>query len=175
MMRSVLLGFLLWLCASMAPAQTDIAESAIRFQIKNAGLTVTGTLSGLNATIRFDPAAPERAFIRASVPVNTIKTGIGLRDKHLLKPEYFDAEKFPNMLLESVAIRKAGTDQFEGTFKLTIKGTERQVKLPFTVSAKNELMSKFRLNRLDYNVGKSSLLLADDVDISIRVKLTRSF
>lgn len=174
MMRGVLLGLLLWLCAGIAPAQTDIAELDIRFQIKNAGLTVTGTFSGLNATIRFDPASPQQAFIRASVPVNTIKTGIGLRDKHLLKPEYFDAKKFPNVLLESVSIRKTGADQFEGTFKLTIKGTERQVKLPFTVSAANEFAGSLRLNRLDYGVGKSSLLLADDVDVSIRVKLKKS-
>ena len=174
MKRGIILGLLLWLCAAMIPVQTNIAESDIRFQIKNAGLTVTGTLSGLNATIRFDPAAPERASIRASVPVNTIKTGIGLRDKHLLKPEYFDAEKFPNILLESVAIRKTGANQFEGTFKLTIKGTQRQVKLPFTVSATNEFAGNLRLNRLDYNVGKSSLLLANDVDISIRAKPAKS-
>jgi polyisoprenoid-binding protein YceI len=174
MKQRFLLGLLLWLCAGMTPAQTDIAESDIRFQIVNAGLTVTGTFSGLNATIRFNPAAPERAFIRASVPVNTIKTGIGLRDKHLLKPNYFDAEKYPNIVLESSAIRKTGANQFEGTFKLTIKGTQRQVTLPFTVSATNEFTGNLRLNRLDYNVGKSSLLLANDVDISIRAKPAKS-
>jgi polyisoprenoid-binding protein YceI len=159
----------------MAPAQTDIAESDIRFQIVNAGLTVTGTFSGLNATIRFNPAAPERAFIRASVPVNTIKTGIGLRDKHLLKPNYFDAEKYPNIVLESSAIRKTGPGKYEGLFKLTIKGTQREVKLPFSVSTANELTGNFRLNRRDYDVGNASLLLADEVDVSIRVKPSHGF
>jgi polyisoprenoid-binding protein YceI len=157
----------------MIPVQTNIAESDIRFQIVNAGLMVTGTFSGLNATIRFNPAAPERALIRASVPVKTIKTGIGLRDRHLLKPNYFDAEKFPNIVLESSAIRKTGPGKYEGLFKLTIKDTQREVKLPFSVTAANELIGNFRLNRRDYDVGNSSLLLADEVDVSIRVKPTQ--
>lgn len=174
MKQGIVLGLLFWLCAGIAPAQTDIAASDIRFQIKNAGLTVTGTLSGLEAAIRFDPAAPEKAFIRASLPVKTINTGIGLRDKHLLKPDYFDAEKFPTILLESLVVRKTAANQYEGTFKLTIKGTQREVKLPFTVSAANEFAGTLRLNRLDYRVGKPSLLLSDDVVISIRVKPVKS-
>ncbi|RZK90363.1 MAG: hypothetical protein EOO62_35180, partial [Hymenobacter sp.] len=55
--------------------------SGVLFQIKNAGLTVDGTLAGLTAAIDFDPAHPAQAHSEASAPVSSIQTGIALRDK----------------------------------------------------------------------------------------------
>ncbi len=165
------LSWLGWLTLGASPTVSKIAESEINFQIKNAGLTVDGTLSGLTADIQLDPAHPEQAHIQASVPVNTIQTGISLRDKHLQKPDYFDAEKYPAIMLQSKAIHSMGAGKYEGTFDLTMKGTTREVKLPFTLSAAHEFRGQLEVNRLDFGIGKKSLVLADNVVISIRVKL----
>ncbi|MFD1467892.1 YceI family protein [Hymenobacter caeli] len=132
------LGWLCWLLAGAPASSRQVKESVISFQIVNAGFTVEGTLAGLEATVQFDPAHLDQARIRASVPVSTIHTGIGLRDKHLQKPDWFDAEKYPTIALQSTAFRKTGPGQYEGTFALTMKGIAHDVKLPFTVSAANE-------------------------------------
>lgn len=166
-----LLSWLGWLALGAVPPASKIAESEIRFEIKNAGLTVEGTLSGLAADIQLDPAHPEQAHIQASVPVSSIQTGISLRDKHLQKPDYFDAEKYPTIGLQSKAIRPAGAGKYEGTFDLTMKGMTREVILPFTLSAAHELRGQLQVNRLDFGIGKKSLVLSDNVVITIRVKL----
>ncbi|WP_460963486.1 YceI family protein [Spirosoma litoris] len=165
------LCLLLCLFVGAAFSRTKIDESEIRFQITNAGLTVNGSFTGLEATIQFNPEHPEQAQISASVPVNTIKTGLALRDKHLQKPDYFDAEKNPLITLQSKSIQKISSNTYEGIFELTMKGIRREVKMPFSVSAKNEFMGSLKVNRLDFNIGKSSLVLADDVTVSIRVKM----
>lgn len=167
----LMLSWLGWLALGAGPPASKIAESEIRFQIKNAGLTVTGTLAGLEAAIQLDPAHPEQARVQASVQVSSLQTGISLRDKHLQKPDYFDAAQHPTITLRSKAIRPMGAGRYEGTFDLTMKGITREVKLPFTVSAAHELRGQLEVNRLDFGIGKKSLLLSDNVAISIRVKL----
>ena len=168
------LSWLFWICLIGPAAGQQVQEAEIRFAITNAGLTVEGTLSGLEANVQFDAARPEQARIRASVPVSSIKTGIGLRDRHLLKPEYFDSATYPTITLQSTAFRKTGPNQFEGLFTLTIKGVRRDVKLPFTVSGNHEFTGRLNLNRLDYNVGSKSLFLSNEVVVTIRLKLAKS-
>ena len=146
-------------------------EAPIHFQITNAGFTVEGTLSGLEARGQFDPAHLAQASIRASVPVSSLQTGVGLRDRHLQKADYFDAARYPAITLQSKSFRRLAAGQYEGLFVLTMKGVSHDVTLPFTVSPTQELRGTFRLNRLDYGVGKKSLLLANEVTISIVAKL----
>ena len=66
----VALSWLGWLLHFPA-GERQVKESAVTFQISNAGFTVDGTLSGLEATVQFDPAHLPQAVIRASVPVNS--------------------------------------------------------------------------------------------------------
>ncbi|GAB3902987.1 hypothetical protein GCM10028803_30620 [Larkinella knui] len=171
MKRFIWIGLALGALISFTTAGPTVEESEIRFQIVNAGLTVQGSLTGLEADIRFDPVHPEQASIRASVPVNTIKTGLSFRDRHLQKPDYFNAEQNPVITLQSKTIRKTGRDTYEGLFDLGIKAIHRDVKMPFSVSPKNEFVGNLQINRLDFDVGKSSLVLANEVFISIRVKV----
>lgn len=165
------ISWLCWLLLGAPAAERQVKESEITFQIVNAGLTVDGTLAGLEATVQFDPSHLDQASMRASVPVSSIKTGISLRDQHLQKPDYFDAAKYPAITMQSTAFRQTGPNQYEGTFTLTMKGISHEVKLPFTVSAAHEFQGKLRVNRLDFGIGKHSLILADDVTINLRMKL----
>ena len=59
--------------------------STVKFKIKNLGVTVTGSLSGLKGKASFDPANLGQSSIESTVDVGTINTGIDLRDDHLKK------------------------------------------------------------------------------------------
>jgi polyisoprenoid-binding protein YceI len=166
----LLIGLLLLIQVCWSVEGSEIRDSAITFRIQNAGITVNGTLEGLEAEVHLDPDRLGNADIRASVPVSTIRTGIALRDKHLQRPDYFHAGKYPTIMLTSKLIRKTGLGRYEGLFALRIKGIERDVKIPFTVSPANEFKGSFRLNRLDFELGRSSMVLADEVDVQILVK-----
>ncbi len=165
------LSWLGWLVAGPA-AERQAPEPAVRFEITNVGFTVKGTFAGLAATGEFDPARLAQAHVRATVPVSTIRTGIGLRDQHLQKPDYFDAAQFPVITMQSTAFRALGGGQYEGTFTLTIKEIAHEVKVPFALSAARGLRGSFHLNRLDYGLGKTSLVLSNDVMVSLNATLT---
>jgi polyisoprenoid-binding protein YceI len=147
-----------------------VTNSAVKFKIKNAGITVDGTFKGLEADISFDPAKAYGNKIEASIDVKTINTSIDARDKHLKKEEYFDVEKFPKITMKASSFTKETDGSFKGFFNLSIKGTTKTVPVIFSfteTSGKATFSGTFKINRLDYKVGESSWVMSDDVNITI--------
>jgi len=166
---TVLLGCILF-GVYLASAQNTVAHSAITFKIKNLGIGVDGTVGGLQATIHFNPADMVSASIEASVDTKTISTDNSMRDDHVRSDEFFDAAKYPKILLKSISIKHKSGNKYTGQFNLTIKNKTKTVEIPFTYTAKGTLSDftgSFRINRLDYGIGDSSLTLSDEVIISI--------
>lgn len=148
-------------------------KATVTFKIRNAGLNVNGSFSGFAGSLIFDPAEPEKAQILASVDAATVDTGIGLRDGHLKKEEYFDVTRYPKISLKSTRIEKKGANKYVGTFALTLKGTTRTVTIPFTVSQSGEtaqFAGEFAINRRDYNVGGGSFLMSNDATITLSIQ-----
>jgi polyisoprenoid-binding protein YceI len=56
-------------------------------------------------------------------------------------------------------------------FTLRIKGIGREVLLPFNVAGAHAFVGSLKVNRLDFDLGKESLVLANEVEVAIRVKL----
>lgn len=148
-------------------------KATVGFAIKNAGLTANGSFGGFAGTLLFDPAKPETGKLAATVETGTLDTGIGLRDKHLKKEDYFDVATYPRISLTSISIEKKGGNAYLGTFDLTLKSTTRRVTMPFTFTQTGNtgtFAGSFDINRLDYKVGKSNLLLSDKVTITLSVQ-----
>jgi len=147
----------------------------VNFEIKNAGITVKGNLNDVEGIIRFDKNNIKGASIRVSVPVKGLNTGIETRDKHLKKKDYFDASTYPEILMESKFFG-IQDDGFKGYFVLTMKGIRKEVVVPFTFKegAKGEeMIGEFNLNRLDFGIGGSSLIMADMVHVKIKLMLAK--
>lgn len=165
-------GLLMGLSAVAQP-NWKTTKAAVTFKIRNAGLTVNGSFDGFMGNLVFDPAMPEKAQLSASVNTSTIDTGIGMRNNHLKKEEYFDVANHPKITLKSTHIEKKGANAYLGTFALTIKGTTRNVTIPFTVSQTGTIAQfggEFEINRRDYNVGGRNLLMGNDVTITIAIQ-----
>jgi polyisoprenoid-binding protein YceI len=168
------LVFLLIL-GSLAFAQITkhpVTKSSVTFQIKNLGINVGGSFSGLKADIDFDPAHPEAGSIEASIQANTVNTDNETRDSHLKSDSYFDAEKYPEIKMKSVSFKHNGGDNYTGIFNLTIKDKTNQVQVPFTYTENSNdglFKGTLKIKRSDYGVGSKSLVMANDVTISIEV------
>lgn len=163
---------IIWLMAVLLPTtwqiQTD--QVAVDFKIKNAGLNVKGTFSDFQGNIVFDPSAPENGQISASVATKTVDTGIKMRDGHLRKADYFDAETFPRLSFTSTSIRQTSKG-YVAVGTLNIKGTEKEVEVPFSFT-NNVFLAELKVNRRDYGVGGKSFVLSDSVFITIRIPVT---
>jgi polyisoprenoid-binding protein YceI len=146
--------------------------STVKFRIKNLGVNVGGSFTGLQGRIQFDPADPAAATIEATVDVNSINTGIDLRDDHLRSDDYFDAKNFPKIRFVSTKVSGGRSGEYKVTGNLTIKDVTKEISFPFTATPQNGgyiFAGEFKINRRDYKVGGSSVTLSDNLTVLLSV------
>lgn len=154
---------------SIANAQSSRVsqpKSTVQFIIRNLGVKVSGSFAAPKGQIRFHPDSLPSARFNVQIEANTIDTGIPLRDKHLKAEDYFDVARHPLLRFESKKITRLSTDTYRLEGLLIIKGTSKMLQFDFSDSGK-VLTGRFQINRRDFNIGGSSLTLADDVDVFV--------
>ncbi len=150
--------------------------SSVKFTIKNFGLNITGSMKGLEGSINFNPTDPASASFNVSINPASVNTGIDGRDEHLRKNTYFDVQKFPKISILSKQITASGKNgEYMLNATITMKGVSRDISFPFKTENHNGgllFTGEFTLNRRDFKVGGSSLVLSDNltVDLSIFAK-----
>lgn len=153
-----------------------VVDASVTFVIRNAGLPVEGSFESVEMEVRFDPTAPERGSLSGSVDPSTIKTGIAFRDRHLQGREFFHVARFGDIELRSLEVKRVN-DGFEGLFRLRIRDVERNVRIPFTFETDGPvaiLAGELTLDRLAYDVGEPSIILSDEVRVSVEASLRSS-
>jgi polyisoprenoid-binding protein YceI len=169
--------FILTVLVSRSTAQTLIPsaqESSASFTIRNFGLNVDGVVSGFTGVIIFDTAHLQESIFDVMLESKSIDTGIALRDTHLKKKEFLDADHYP--YIHFISKKITNTDQRNRYYlmgNLTLKGTTKEVGFFFTAVASANGVTVFEgdweINRRDYNVGKSNLGMSDIVRIKLHV------
>lgn len=181
-MKQKVAALLMFLAGPFGAASIDLpehpdldAQCQVEFRVRNAGTEVTGTLGGVKTSIQFDAEDLNRSRILATADPATITTGIGIRDKHLKRSDYFHVAAYPDICLRSKAFRKSGNNRFTGRFEVTIKGISKEVIIPFALTRTGKgirYSGSFELNRLDFALGEKSTLLDEKVKVSITVLQT---
>lgn len=170
---TVLLFFSLMLIKVEAQNYLPIdAGSTIKFAIKNFGLSTGGSFTGIKGDIKFDAANCSAASFTVTINATSINTNNQSRDKHLRKEEYFDVEKYPIISFVSSSVSTAKTGSFLMQGKLTIKGITKDIAFPFTATAQNNdylFAGSFKINRRDFSVGGSSMVLGDNLEVSLSI------
>jgi polyisoprenoid-binding protein YceI len=114
--------------ATVIPAGTwsiDPVWSTLEFEVRKIGLfPIKGRVPGFTGTIQ----GGSSASIEGTVDVTSITTFDETRDGHLQSPDFFDAERYPELRFESSALDVVG-DELVVTGDLTIKGTTKPVVL----------------------------------------------
>ena len=79
-------------------------SSGIKFSIKNFGLPVSGSFTGLRGTLHFNPSDLPLSNFKVSEDANTVTTGMAARDNHLRKEEYLNVQKMlsPEELVQEI-------------------------------------------------------------------------
>ncbi|MCC6289207.1 MAG: YceI family protein [Chitinophagaceae bacterium] len=147
--------------------------SEVKFKIRNFGVNVSGTFSGLKGQIVFHPDNLSTAEFDVTIDSKTIKTGIDQRDNHLKQEEYFDADKYPRIHFASTKITTSTDKAYLFVFgKLTIKGVTKEISFPFKATPKGDdylFEGEFKINRRDYTVGGGSITMADELTVILSV------
>ena len=149
--------------------------SKVHFVIKNFGIGTGGDFKGLKGEINFDTLRPASSFFNVSITVKTIDTDNNMRDKDLRSQDYFDEQKFPEIKITSTRIDKTNKTQsgyYFFTGNLIIKGISKPISFPFLAEKSGDgflFTGEFTINRLDFGVGESSMVLANKVIVSLKV------
>ncbi|HMH34562.1 MAG TPA: YceI family protein [Puia sp.] len=173
-MKKIILLSLVAITANFAFAQYKPADqgSSVQFKIRNLGFAVTGSFSGLDGNILFDPNNLSSCNIDVSIDANTVNTDNNMRDGHLRNDSYFDVKNYPRIHFISTKITPSNKN---GTFfifgKLTIKNQTKDISFPFTATPSNEgylFQGSFKINRKDYGVGGSSTI-SDELEVTLNI------
>jgi len=171
---SIILLFLVN-CA-VAQVKYTVTKSTVTFKIKNLGINTGGSFGGVQANIMFDPAKPEASSIDASADATTINTDNDMRDEHLKSASYFDVAKYPKITIKSVSIKHKSGNNYTGQFNVTIKDKTQLLEIPFTYIESGNSASFngiLKLKRTAFGVGSSSLVMSDDVTVTIAVETSK--
>ncbi len=188
-MKKVFLTFVLSLLGIIGFAQStwkvDPMHSSINFNIKHMGISfVQGRFDKFDGTIVTPAANLDNAKFNFTVAVNSINTGVEMRDNHLKSADFFDAEKYPSMKFESMSIVKGKNNTYTLKGKLTIKDVTKDISIPVTYGGitKNQqgkeilgFQTKFTVNRLDYNIkyDPTGAGVAKDVEVNLYFELVK--
>lgn len=154
---------------------------------------IVGVSSGLDATVMINTSdITKKPMGKVKVGIANIKTGIGLRDKHLVSADWLNAEKYPNAEFQLTGIKNHSSKSLENgkkvkaTFigKFSVHGVTKEVEAPgeltyFKESAQtkakapgNLLVARanFDIKLSDYGVTIPSMVvgkLSENVNISV--------
>lgn len=149
-MKILTLAALLLIPFILSAQKLTIKNDQVKVKFEYLSKDTDGTFSDFKADIYWDAKNLEKSKIEGSVGVETIDTGIGLRDRHLKASSYFDVDKYPRITFESKRIVKS-EEGFKVIGDVTIKDTTKEMEINFIFDG-----NKF--------VGKS-YLYSDDFDI----------
>lgn len=148
------------------------AESKVSFVIKNMGISVNGTLSGLKGKMQFDPQNLAASAFDVAVDVNTINTNNNKRNDHLKTDDFFDVAKYPAIRIATTQIVSKGGNNYKAIANLTIKNVTKKIGFDFVAISTGSgyrFTSSFTINRRDFGVGGSSMIMSDIVNVNLNV------
>ena len=118
-----------------APSGTwaaDPVHSNVSFKVGYAGVNAfRGSFSTFEATL----AGGDAPTLAGSAAVASVDVKDEQLNGHLQSPDFFDAERFPEILFSATELRRNDDDSIEGSGELTIKGVTHPVSLTGTISA----------------------------------------
>jgi polyisoprenoid-binding protein YceI len=103
----------------------DPVWSSVEFAVRKLGLT---TIKGRAGSVAGVIKGGEAPSIEGTVEAASITTFDEQRDTHVASPDFFDAERYPELRFVSTGIRSDG-DEVVVEGELTIKGVTRSVEL----------------------------------------------
>ncbi len=110
----------------------DPGRTVVEFEVKNLwGLAaVAGHFDRFDGTYT---VSPDQSAIDLTIDAASVDTGIGLRDKHLRSPDFFDASEFPKVRFASTRMVDMGDGRVHVSGDLEAAGTPAPIAFEATV------------------------------------------
>jgi polyisoprenoid-binding protein YceI len=189
MKRNLIFGLLLSslsfsnVVAQIQAFSIDASHSKVGFTVSLGGLVnVEGTFPDFKGTILYNEQDMSTFSVSAMITVATIHTGEEHRDQHLQQADFFDAERFPNIVFRSTGIKKSGKNWLLSGL-INMKGIEKKIEFPLQKihglkldpweNPRITFTGALALKRSDFGIGAKDFW-GNSISDEIRIQLTIS-
>ena len=158
----------------------DVTHSGINFSIRHMVVSkVRGRFTKYSGTLAIDEDDLTRSAVTVTIDAASVDTGTPQRDAHLRSPDFFDAEKFPELRFGSKRIEKVSEGRYRVSGELTIRDVTREVTLDVEYGGRakdpwgNErigFLATTSIDRKDFGLGWNQVLEAGGVLVGDRVE-----
>ena len=170
-----LAGTLAVFAAPATAADYVQASGALSFASEYQGETFTGLFPDFQATLSFDPAAPQDARLDVTIPLATANTKNGDRDSTLKTTDFFNVARFATARYTANGFRSVGDNRYVADGTLELRGVKKPVQLSITWTPGDHpvLAGRATVKRLDFGVGAGDWgdvsIIPNDVAVSTKV------
>ncbi len=185
-MKKAVVAFAAFFIMSASMAQTtwkiDNSHSNVKFSVTHLVVSdVDGSFKDYAATIQSSKPDFTDATIDFSVNVNSINTDNENRDKHLKSDDFFNAEKFPQMIFKGTSFKKVSGNKYALEGNLTIRDITKKIKFVVLYGGTvkdpwGNIKAGFKatgsVNRFDYNLKWNTLTEAGGAVVGKEVRIT---
>jgi len=180
MMRStVLLALIPTILHASAAAAADWngmpAASRLEFVATYQKQQVPGEFHRFNVRLAMEPNNPPASRLEVTVFTQSADMRSTDINRTILKPDWFDAERYPSARFESTGIAAEAENHYLAKGTLTLKGVQREVTVPFTWRESGQsanMLGELSLNRADFGIGIGDWAKDDPIGLKITVRFT---
>jgi polyisoprenoid-binding protein YceI len=112
---------------------------------------VSGTVEGFEGVIQFNSLDPAQSVVHGKVSVNSLKTGIFLRNMHLKTGSYFGEKSFPEMTFEGNQIKKT-SNGYRVNGILTIRDIQKFISWKFERKSDGSMWAFTEIYTSDFGI-----------------------
>jgi len=164
----------------------DKSHSKVGFNVIHMAVSdVEGKFNDFDGTIVSKSEEFNGAEISFVARTTSIDTDNERRDTHLKSPDFFEAEKFPEITFKGNLVKDGGKYRLVGDF--TMKGVTKKVEFDVTyggsINTERGAKAGFKLsgsvNRQDYGLSWNNklkggeLAVSDNVDLIVKIELNK--
>lgn len=173
----------------MAIYLIDPSHSSAHFTVKHMMISkVRGGFDKISGKFNYEKKNPEASLVAVTIEASSINTGDADRDMHLRSVEFFDVEKYPEIIFKSKRIvADNGNLQVIGdltihgvtnSVTLAVEGPSEEMKDPWG-NIKIAVSGTAKIKRKDFGLTWNAaleaggLLVGDDINITFDVQLLK--
>lgn len=176
-------------CTQMAKAEVETytlekPHTQILFFVDHLGFSKSsGRFLDFDGKISFDREKPENSFTDVTIKTSSIEMNDLKWNEHLKGADFFNVEKFPEMVFKSTAMEITGENLGAMTGDLTILGVTKPVVLDVTFNKcdKHPFGGKYvcgfsaasSIVRSDWGMNYGLPMVSDEVELRIEVEAIR--
>ncbi len=159
--------------------QVQSQQSSIGFSFQQMGVSMDGRFRKFNGQLAFDPAQPAKAKVAFDIDLASIDTGAAESDEEVAGKSWFHIVSFPKANFVSSGVKALGSNRYEVSGRLSIKGRSKDIVVPATFTQQGNggvFAGGFTLRRADFAIGEGPWakfdIVANDVQVKFRIAAT---